>query len=87
MNERYVVGKSLQLYFITTFDTSALNDEKIKLEEELDIVAEQVNEFIAENARKAQNQDQYKIKYTSLLNRFNTTKARLDEIKQTIIEK
>ena len=69
------------------FDTSALEKEKIELEEELNIVAEQVNDCINENARKVQNQDEYEIRYTSLVNRFNATKGRLDEIKQTIIEK
>ena len=69
------------------FDTSALEKEKIELEEELNMVAEQVNDCINENSRKVQNQDEYEIRYTSLVNRFNTTKSRLDEIKQTIIEK
>ncbi|KAA8973619.1 recombinase family protein [Streptococcus agalactiae] len=69
------------------FDTSAFEKEKIELEEELNIVAEQVNDCINENARKVQNQDEYEIRYTSLVNRFNATKVRLDEIKQIIIEK
>lgn len=69
------------------FDTSVLEKEKIELEEELNIVAEQVNDCINENARKIQNQDEYEVRYTSLVNRFNATKVRLDEIKQTIIEK
>lgn len=69
------------------FDTSALEKEKIKLEEELNIVAEQVNDCIAENTRKVQNQDDYEVRYSSLVNRFNATKVRLDVIKQTIIEK
>ena len=61
------------------FDTSALEKEKIELEE-LNIVAEQVNDCINENARKVQNQDEYEVRYTSLVNRFNATKVRLDEI-------
>lgn len=69
------------------FDTSALEKEKIEPEAELNIVAEQVNECISENTRKAQNQDKYEIRYTSLVNRFNTIKSILDEIKQDIIEK
>lgn len=32
-------------------------------------------------------QDEYEIRYTNLVNRFNVTKVRVDEIKQTIIEK
>ena len=69
------------------FDTSALEKEKIELEEELNIEAEQVNDCINENARKVQNQDEYEVRYTSLVNRFNATKVRLDEIKQSIVEK
>lgn len=48
---------------------------------------EQVNDCINENAKKVQNQDDYEIRYSSLVNRFNATKVRLDEIKQTIIKK
>lgn len=61
--------------------------EKIELEEELNLVAEHVNDCINENARKVQNQDEHEFRYSSLVNRFNATKARLDDIKQTIIEK
>ena len=42
---------------------------------------------IRDSAKKVQNQDEYEVRYTSLVNRFNATKARLDEIKQTTIEK
>ena len=69
------------------FDTSVREKEKIELEEELNIVTEHVNDCINENVRKVQNQDEYEIRYTSLVNRFNATKVRLDEIKQIIIEK
>ncbi|EGF23595.1 hypothetical protein [Fannyhessea vaginae] len=67
----------------TIFDTSSLENEQLKLEEELNIVADKVNNCINENARKLQDQDEYEKKYTSLVNRFNSTKVRLDEIKQT----
>ena len=46
-----------------------------------------MNDCINENARKVQNQDEYEVRYTSLVNRFNATKVRLDEIKQSIVEK
>lgn len=61
------------------FDTSALEKEKIELEEELNIVTEQVNDCISENARTVQNQDDFEIRYTSLVNSFNT--KRLDWVK------
>lgn len=85
-NKKEIISNHKEMAKII-FDTSALEMEKIELEEELNIVAEQVNDCINENSRKVQNQDEYEIRYTSLVNRFNTTKSRLDEIKQTIIEK
>lgn len=85
-NKKEIISNHKEMAKII-FDTSVLEKEKIELEEELNIVAEQVNECINENARKVQNQDEYEIRYTSLVNRFNTTKVRLDEIKQTMIEK
>lgn len=85
-NKKEIISNHKEMAKII-FDTSVLKKEKIELEEELNIVAEQVNDCINENARKVQNQDEYEVRYTSLVNRFNTTKTRLDEIKQTIIEK
>ena len=85
-NKKEIIRTNKEMVNII-FDTSVFEKEKIELEEELNIVAEQVNDCINENARKVQNQDEYEIRYSSLVNRFNATKARLDEIKQTIIEK
>ncbi|KXA15408.1 hypothetical protein HMPREF3204_01073 [Gardnerella pickettii] len=71
----------------TVFDTSSLENEQLKLEEELNIVADKVNNCINENARKLQDQDEYEKKYTSLVNRFNTAEARLKEVKAIIADK
>ena len=71
----------------TVFDTSSLENEQLKLEEELNIVADKVNNCINENARKLQDQDEYEKKYTSLVNRFNTVEARLKEVKAIIADK
>lgn len=85
-NKKEIISNHKEMAKIV-YDTSELEKEKIELEEELNIVAEQANVCINENARKVQNQDEYELRYTSLVNRFNATKVRLDEIKQTIIEK
>ena len=71
----------------TVFDTSSLENEQVKLEEELNIVADKVNNCINENARKLQNQDEYEKKYASLVNRFNTVESRLKEVKASIVDK
>ncbi|MFM1514532.1 recombinase family protein [Helcococcus ovis] len=85
-NKKEIISNHKEMAKII-FDTSTLEKEKLELEEELNIVAEQVNDCINENSRKVQNQDEYEIKYSSLVNRFNSTKVRLDEINQAIIEK
>ncbi|KXB35410.1 hypothetical protein [Atopobium deltae] len=46
----------------TVFDTSSLENEQLKLEEELNIVADKVNNCINENTRKLQDQDEYEKK-------------------------
>ena len=71
----------------TVFDTSSLENEQLKLEEELNNVADKVNNCINENAQKLQEKDEYEKKYTSLVNRFNTVESRLKEVKATIVDK
>lgn len=71
----------------TVFDTSSLENEQLKLEEELNIVADKVNNCINENARKVQDQDKYEKKYTSLVDKFNTVEERLKEVKAIIVDK
>lgn len=71
----------------TVFDTSALTQERAGLRAEMNVVAEQIEQYIAENARVAQNQDDYQKRYDSLGKRFDRTKARLEELEQSIAEK
>ncbi len=85
-NKKEIISNHKEMANII-FDTSTLEEEKLELEEELNIVAEQVNECINENARKVQNQEAYELRYTNLVNRFNASNARLEEVKQIIMEK
>jgi len=71
----------------TVFDTSALLQERAGLQAEMNVVAEQIEKCIAENASVAQNQDDYQKRYDSLAKRFDRTKARLEEVEQMIAEK
>ena len=71
----------------TVFDTSALTQERAGLQAEMNVVAEQIEQCIAENARVAQNQEDYQKRYDGLAKRFDRTKARLEEVEQTIAEK
>lgn len=69
------------------FDTSDLISEQQTLQNEMNIVAEQIEQCIAENSRVAQDQDQYEVRYNALAEKFDRIKARLDAVTATIMEK
>ena len=71
----------------TAFDTMELVSEQQTLQNELHVVAELLEQCIAENARVAQNQDEYEIRYNALAEEFEGIKARLDEVTAGIMEK
>ena len=67
--------------------TDDLEAEKRVLEEEMPIAAERAQGMIAENARIAQNQDDYQERYESLVERYNAAKTRYDEVVDAIAAK
>ena len=58
------------------FGTDELDREKKHLQEEMNVVAELIQQCIAENARIAQNQAEYEKRYHALAERFDRAKAR-----------
>jgi site-specific DNA recombinase len=50
-------------------------------------VAELIEQTISENARIAQNQEEYQKRYDSLARRFDRTKERLEKVEQSIADK
>lgn len=62
------------------FDTSGLEQERDQLQEEMNVAAELVHQCIRENARVAQDQEEYQNKYDSLVLRYDTAKDRLAEV-------
>lgn len=71
----------------TLFDVRELETERLRLQEELNVVAEMIQQCVNENARIALNQDEYQKRYDGLAERFDGVKARLDEISHTITER
>ena len=65
-------------------DTSALEEQRRQLSDELNVIAEMVNALIAENARTAQDQDDYNERYSSLTKRYNGTDASLNKVTDAI---
>ena len=69
----------------TAFQTDELDREKKHLQEEMNVVAELIQQCIAENARIAQNQAEYEKRYNALAERFDRAKARFSEVEDGIV--
>lgn len=71
----------------TAFTTDALAAEAEMLAGEVNTVAELIQKCIDENARIAQDQVEYQKRYDALVQRFETTKDRLNEVQANIAKK
>ena len=61
-------------------DCSKLDAEIAQLEDESNIVVELINKCVAENARKAMDQEEYNRRYDAYSERFEAARKRLAEI-------
>ena len=69
------------------FDLSALTAERNELQNELLVVSELMQQSMYENAHVVLDQAEYNKHYGGLTERFDKTKARLDEVKEVISDK
>ena len=61
-------------------DTASLEKERDALELDLNMLTDQVQQLIAENAQVAQDQDEYGRKYNGLVSRYEETKKKYDQV-------
>lgn len=85
--DKDTVIETFRLIKDTVFDTSALEQEKAELTDELNIVAGLIQDGIYQNAHVAQNQADYNREYESLTARYEKAKSRLDEVEAEIHDK
>ncbi len=69
------------------YDTSELEAERIQLQEEMNIVAEMIQQCVNENAHIALDQTEYQKKYDGLADRFDRIKERLEAVGFAITER
>ena len=67
--------------------TEDLEKEQKRLAEQMNVDADAVQEAIAENARVAQNQEEYSIRYEALSVRFQETKDKYDAVTAEIAQR
>lgn len=87
ITEKAEILDNLQLIRTTLCDKADLVKKKESLEAEIAIAVEMTQNIVAENARVAQNQDEYNKKYNSLVERYNKLKEEYDTVCTTISEK
>ncbi|MBR1738239.1 MAG: recombinase family protein [Firmicutes bacterium] len=71
----------------SSFSTEVLEAEVEVLTGEVNIISELIQKSIDENAHVAQDQTEYQKRYLALVQRFEVTKAKLDEAQSEIIKK
>ena len=67
-------------------DTDGLKDEMVGVTAEMEVLTQQTEDLIAENARRAQDQTEYAKKYDALASRYEEKKHRLAEIQEKIAD-
>lgn len=68
----------------TLTGTAELEKQQRALAEQMNVDNEAVQDIIAENARVAQDQEAYRVRYEMLVSRFEETKAQYDKVTEEI---
>ena len=79
VSEKEEITANAELIRKTLCITDALQEEKEKLEDELAVIVDMTQNIVVENARVAQDQDEYQKRYDGLVKRYDETKAKYDE--------
>lgn len=87
LTDRTVVLKELREIQKTLTGTDELEAEQKQLAEQMNADADAVQELIAQNARVAQDQTEYNLRYDALVSHFDKTKARYEQVTAEIAMK
>ena len=79
VNEKKEIIANAELIRRTLCNTDALQEEKQRLESEMAVLVDMVNNCIAENARIAQDQEEYQKRYDGMVARYDAAKSKYDE--------
>lgn len=87
ISEKKEIIANAELIRKTLCITDGLLEEKQKLEDEILVLVEMTQNLVAENARVAQDQEEYQKRYDGLVQRYETTKKEYDELVDKIEQK
>lgn len=86
IEEKDEVLRNIEALMEMVADTGALEDELETVTEELSVIAKKTQDAIAENARTAQDQEEYELRYNGLVKRYEEKKMRYDELNKQIAD-
>ena len=69
------------------FDTSEMETTAVKLKAEMELVQEMIQKAIAENARVALDQKEYKARFDELSQRFDALEKQHNELERQIADR
>ncbi len=87
ITEKYEIIDTCRSAILPLLSTEDLEQEKTKLEAELNVTAELIDGAIKENAHSALDQAEYQSQYDTLAERFDKVKDRLTEVDSLITER
>ena len=87
ISEKKEIIANAELIRKTLCTTDGLLEEKQKLEDEILVLVEMTQNVVAENARVAQDQEEYQKRYDGLVQRYETTKKEYNELVDKIEQK
>ncbi len=87
LTEKDAVIETFCLIRDSAVDTSALEQERTELTDELNIVTGLIQDGIYQNAHVARNQADYNKEYETLTARYEKAKSRLDDVEAEIHDK
>ena len=79
VTEKKEIITNAELIRRTLCNTDALQEEKRRLESEMAVLVDMVNNCIAENARIAQDQEEYQKRYDGMVAKYDAAKTKFDE--------
>ena len=87
ITEREMILEELREDQALLTGTEELEKEQKRLAEQMNVDADAVQELISQNARVAQDQAEYSVRYEALSTRFNETKAQYDSVTAQIAQR
>lgn len=87
ITDREEVLEELRSVQATLSGTEELETRQKQLAEQMNVDADTVQQIIAENARVAQDQEAYNLRYDALVSRFEATKAEYEKVSGEITQR